>query len=410
MEEKIESQKQTPVSENLCGLLIKSASTQMFNIDKNSAIPLYYQLENILLEKIKSNEFVDKLPSEFELCKFFNISRTTVRQAIDNLIHKGYLYRKHGSGTFIFKKLNVENNTKIGIIIPALEYGGILPDLLRGIMEELKNNGINTALITYKQNIEDIEKSANSLLSQKANGIIYIPMIYSDDILSDYTYNEILQKETQIIKDFLEKRIKVVFIDRKLPGIETDYVGTDNINSTYNLIKYVIESGHKKIGIIINHTKEHSPSSVLERVDGYKKAFKKYNIEIDNSLIKYYGCALQEIHFRIKQFLIEHPEMTAVFTITDSVAKNFIDAAYELGKKIPDDISLVSFDDEFGEYYSLTTIRQPMYEIGRKAVEFLISEITGVNAIDYRINNGLKQFQSILLEGKLIIRNSVKKI
>jgi GntR family transcriptional regulator len=71
------------------------------SIDKNIPVPLYYQLKQILLEQMKHAEVGELIPTETELCSIFNISRPTVRQAINELVTEGFLYRLKGKGTFI---------------------------------------------------------------------------------------------------------------------------------------------------------------------------------------------------------------------------------------------------------------------------------------------------------------------
>lgn len=78
----------------------------MKKIDKNSRIPLYYQLMDIIVEMIDGGNLKedDKLPSERELCELYDVSRSTVRQAIQELEKEGYIYRVHGKGTFVSKE------------------------------------------------------------------------------------------------------------------------------------------------------------------------------------------------------------------------------------------------------------------------------------------------------------------
>lgn len=82
----------------------------MGKIDKSSRIPLYAQLMDILIDDMKNNlEEDEKLKSEREICEFYDVSRTTVRQALDQLEREGYIYKQHGKGTFVSsKKLNQE--------------------------------------------------------------------------------------------------------------------------------------------------------------------------------------------------------------------------------------------------------------------------------------------------------------
>lgn len=80
----------------------------MSKIDKNSRVPLYAQLMDILIADMKKNlEEDEKLMSEREICEFYDVSRTTVRQALDQLEREGYIYKQHGRGTFVSsKKMN----------------------------------------------------------------------------------------------------------------------------------------------------------------------------------------------------------------------------------------------------------------------------------------------------------------
>ncbi len=76
-------------------------------MDKNSKVPLYLQLMEVLIKKIERQDYQEneKLPSERELCEIYNLSRITVRQALQELEHEGYIYKQHGIGTFVASKL-----------------------------------------------------------------------------------------------------------------------------------------------------------------------------------------------------------------------------------------------------------------------------------------------------------------
>ncbi|SKC37300.1 GntR family transcriptional regulator [Maledivibacter halophilus] len=99
-------------------------------LDKNNPVPLYYQLQNIIINAIKSNELKegDCLPTEIELSSIFSISRPTVRQALNNLVNKGYLLRIKGKGTFVTKpKITQEYTRMIGSYNQEMIKKGLIP-------------------------------------------------------------------------------------------------------------------------------------------------------------------------------------------------------------------------------------------------------------------------------------------
>ncbi|WP_026672331.1 GntR family transcriptional regulator [Alkalihalobacterium bogoriense] len=98
-------------------------------IDKNSPLPIYYQLENKIREMIDSEELKpgDTLPSERDLSEKYDISRMTVRHAINNLVHEGYLYRQKGKGTFVSQKKFEQNLHGLTSFTEDMKLRGLKP-------------------------------------------------------------------------------------------------------------------------------------------------------------------------------------------------------------------------------------------------------------------------------------------
>jgi len=116
-------------------------------IDKKSPIPVYYQLKNIILKKIKDGEFTEGslIPSERDLGEELNISRMTVRQALNQLVTEGVLYREKGRGTFVAKSKIVQRN--IMSFSDTVRNKGLVPSTVILHYEKISDrNDINTIL------------------------------------------------------------------------------------------------------------------------------------------------------------------------------------------------------------------------------------------------------------------------
>jgi len=98
-------------------------------VEKDSRLPLYYQLMDILLEKIESGELAenDQLPSERELCDTYQVSRTTVRQTMQELEKQGYIYKVHGKGTYVSARTYNQSLVKFYSFTEEMKKAGKIP-------------------------------------------------------------------------------------------------------------------------------------------------------------------------------------------------------------------------------------------------------------------------------------------
>lgn len=224
------------------------------NIDKQNPMPLYFQLKNILLEKIENGEYKPNtaLPAEFELVEQYDVSRTTVRQAISMLVNEGYLEKRRGVGTFIRKK--EKTNTW---------------DLqqLRSFRAELESSGhkISTQCRTIKK--MDADEELKGVFGEDVTKLYCLERLrYVDDIpaicvttyvpcevtpsLEKYDFSvdplfEIMNRDYQIHIQSAEKvfqAIKVSDQDAQLlqvePGSPVQLVITKTFNDQGQVIEY----------------------------------------------------------------------------------------------------------------------------------------------------------------------------
>jgi LacI family transcriptional regulator len=201
--------------------------------------------------------------------------------------------------------------------------------------------------------------------------------------------------------ELIESDFPIVVIDMINKNIAT--VTSDNLEGCYLAIKYLYDLGHRKIAHITGGRKSDNWASVIRR-KGYEKAMKKFDLEIID------GYVADGVNFDVSggytamKHLLKLKEIpTAVFAAADKIAIGAIDALKEEGLSVPEDISIIGYDDiELARYITpkLTTIRQNSKEIGKTAVDLLVKQI----------NEKAKLKINKIIPVELMKRDSCKKI
>ena len=357
-------------------------------VDRDSPIPQYFQLQTWLKEQIELGIFKtsDKIPTEEELVQLTGLARATIRQAIQNLVNMGFLTRKKGLGTFVtVPETKTNKHATIGIIIPDIR-SGYAPELARGAEDEASKNKHSLILCCTDDLFIKAEFHANRLIENSVSGVIYVPTASTD------------ANNRLIVEKFLEKNIPIVLADRILPNLELDYVTTDNYDGAHKITSYLISKGHKKIAVVYSNLF----STERLRFMGYKKALEDYRIPFDASLVVSHSGPFIDEHFvRYAHSLLKSKKnFTAIFAGHDRIALVFYSVAKELGISIPEDISIVGYDDLNYRTISLTTIHQPIYEMGQESMKLILS----------RINNNKSEYRNIVLKSHLVERLSVRQL
>ena len=182
--------------------------------------------------------------------------------------------------------------------------------------------------------------------------------------------------------------------------LDVPYVGIDNFKAAYDAVNYLISLGHKRIGIIhgpLGDMKETIDS--VDRLRGYKQALIDNGLPIYEGFIKEANFKYKSAYNAAKEMLKEKIKPTAIFAISDIMAMGVINAVFDSGLSCPEDISVMGFDNiDLSEATrpSLTTVSQPMYEIGAVAARMLIKMLNGENIDEYQT----------ILEHKIVVRNS----
>ena len=205
-------------------------------------------------------------------------------------------------------------------------------------------------------------------------------------------------------EELLRLQVPLVFsstssMDQK-PGDCYSYVSVNDVTESYKMVDYLCKLGHRKIAVLI--TNEADCGIGRLRLQGYEKALKDNQIELDQELIYHMkeigmtSYTMENGYELMNELLDSGKEFSAVFAISDTLAIGACKAIFEHGLRVPEDISVSGFDGiDMAHYYNptITTLRQPVEEMAKETVNLLFSVIRGKETHQY------KTFEGELLEG-----------
>lgn len=358
----------------------------MYFCTKDCAINFYETLQKLM--KKQENSTLQSISKQL------NLSETTVSRALNGKSEK---YRISNKTTKLVletaKALNYEPNqlarglrlrktNTIGIIIPDIT-NPFFSKIVRWIEKAARDSGVSILISDSNEKTENEKLSVQSFANRKIDGLIISPV----------------GEESEHLVKVGEKNIPIVLIDRFLDDLNFPFVGSNNFNGTAEAIDYLIINGHKKIGFIQG---TYNTSVNRERVNGYIHSLNKNNIPLDTGLIVGNSFEEENGYLETKLLLNSPKEITAIFAASNLIALGAIKAINEENLKIPEDISIISFDDQpYSDYLStpMTTVAQQSKEIGTIAFKLLADMIK---------TKRLNSINKIQLPTKLIIRKSVK--
>lgn len=305
-----------------------------------------------------------------------NKVRKERREKILNLAEQyGYVYNANAAD------LSRNISDIIGVLVPTSNKS-VFGETLTAIQEQAQNSNYSTIIgSTYYDKTRE-KQIIRQLQERRVAGIIFTGFTIGQE---------------RMISELIDKGIACVVIWEKIEIPNISYVGFDNFKAAYSAVDYLISLRHKRIGLLIGPYEKLGRTQ--KRFFGYKKALEDHGIEYDSSLVVSSEPDLLEGKQGMSHLLsLENPP-TAVFAATDRLAIGGYAAIKEKKLRIPEDISVVGFDDvEFAAFCDppLTTVRVPAKEMGTIAVKLISSLIETQNT-------RVKQY---CLDSELIIRDS----
>ncbi|KLO22246.1 LacI family DNA-binding transcriptional regulator [Marinitoga sp. 1155] len=320
-----------------------------------------------------------------DVAKEAGVSISTVSRVINNSTYVNKELKKKVE--IAIKKLNYNpnilaqnlrrGNTKtIGFVIPDIT-NPFFPNIVKGVEDYLKQKDYTLLLSNSDQNLEIETKIINTLISKHIDGIIFT---------GTGLYNPTLEK-------LIDKGLKIVFLDRILEDVNASYVICDNKSGILDLLNYLYNNGKRSFYFINGSKNTFSAKIRYETFIDFMKEKNIYNYKHVYTNFSY------EAGFKFGKRIKALPDV--IIGGNDLIAYGIIDSLQEKGIQIPQDVEVTGFDDIFfSRHYkpSLTTIRQPIYELGYKAAELILN----------LIEEKQKKIRGIILKPTLIIRDSTK--
>ncbi len=368
----------------------------MEEFDRSKPDLIYKQFADYLRSQIKRGKYKpgQHIPSERQFSKSLSLNRMTVRKGISLLVEEGLLQPLRGRGTFVIGYSgDKEKLRNIAFVFVRdskfpLSQNPYFVEILEGAESEASKLKCGFYLISVENREDEIDSLSSRLLNDKSiSGIVFIGRI-------DTPFAE------KLIVSVYSRAIPVVMIDHVIPYKSISTVVTDNSLGAYEAVKYIVSLGHKAIGFISGPEKR---QVTKERFEGYKKAIEESGFKIDEKIISEGDFHIDGGYGAMMQILGKAKDYpTAVVAINDESAIGAVKAIKEKKLKVPEDISVIGFDDiDLSSHTSppLTTMKVYKEEIGRISIQKVVQLIESSNLLPIKS----------LMPASLVVRGSCSK-
>jgi LacI family transcriptional regulator len=284
-------------------------------------------------------------------------------------------YRPNG----IARSLRRRKTHNIGMIVPDISYP-FFAEVARGVEDAGFELGYNVILCDSDGDPDREVDYLELLQEKKVDGIVFVAA----------------GERSMAVQALIEQGTRVVVCDRELPGVEADAVVADNMGSGCLAAQHLIGLGHHRIGCIAG---PRTQGVSEQRLKGYRQALEEHGISAREELVVHSDFRSRGGYEAMRELLALETPPTAVFACNDLMAVGAICAASKMGLRMPGDVAIVGCDDIALASFtnpSLTTVAQPKYAMGTKAVELVVD----------RIRDESRSPTRLILPTELVIRDS----
>ncbi len=331
-----------------------------------------------------------------DIAKRLNISISTVSRALHDhpaisqntkkQVNKLAEILNYQPNMLALSLLNKKTNT-IGIIVPEIT-SYFFSSVINGIQDLVNDAGYRLVISQSEESFEKEKEILDALSKVRVDGFLVSPTSKTHNA---HHFNKLMDSGTPL-----------VIFDRDCAGFKADKVLVDDYDGAFQAVEYLIKTGCRRI---VHITGPPNLSISKHRLQGYLDVLRKYNIPIDDDLIIKVRGFTPDFGVQAAKSILKLSELPdAVFAINDGIAIGVMYVIKEEGIQIPDQISVVGFDDEPHSSYfipPLTSVWQPVYDMGLLSARILLNKLNGEKPEKTRYE---------ILKPELIVRASSRKL
>lgn len=310
-----------------------------------------------------------------------NDTRFVSQQLRDRVLHA--MRELNYQPSAVARSLRTKRTQVVALVIPDIT-NPYFPEVARGVQDVAEENEYSVILCNTDRVRGRELRFLKALRGQRVDGLILNP--------SEVTSGD--------LQDLQDAQIPVVLIGSQIDHPDLDVVMVDNVQGAYDAVSHLIDLGHRRIGLVGG---SRAASSGEQRFQGYIRALADLDIPIDEEIITEGRFTREGGYESMKRLLALQAPPTAVFASSDVMAIGALMAIQEEGLQVPNDVSLVGFDDIAEASTTtpkLTTVSQPKYQTGQVAAQLLFDRVEGASP---------GERQKIVLSHQLVIRDSTAR-
>lgn len=262
------------------------------------------------------------------------------------------------------RAMSTQQTHLVGLIVPNI-MNPYFPEVLRGVQDEAITHDYNVLVCNSDDQPENELNILEVLASQGVDGII--------------TFSSKIQ--ARLLSKFADTFRPLVFVNRFFEHPSTSLLRVDNMHGAQLAVDHFVKEGHTHIGMITN---KDASFSTEPRVQGFVGKLKQHNRIVEDSKIVGASPTTNGGYQAATQLLNLRPEITALFAYNDLMAMGAIRACHDMGRAVPNDVSIIGFDDiQLASIYSpsLSSVRVDKYKLGRLALQRLLAMLDQPDAV-----------------------------
>ncbi|MEU6879542.1 substrate-binding domain-containing protein [Streptomyces sp. NPDC046712] len=330
-----------------------------------------------------------KLPTERALATETGLSVTTVRRAYEDLVDLGLVERRQGAGTFAAQRPDGDgapagDRRVVGVLVPDTTF--YYPRVLQGIERELAAAGARLVLACSHYDPDEEDAAVGRLLSSGVHGLLLVPSLHT------------ATDPGRRAEELLALPVPAVLVERRLaaygPGDPTEHVCTDHEGGAYDAVRHLRALGHERLALLV---RTDAPTTAPIE-SGFARAAADLGLHAPLHVRdERDGWNPERADLAIAE--LRAAGVTAGLCFGDREAALVLAAARRAGLRVPEDLALISYDNEFADVAEtpLTAVSPPKFQVGRLAAQILLRRLADGDA------SPLHQVQ---LRPRLVVRAS----